>query len=121
MPRRAHDWQPARRGAAQAEAFIEVEQGFRAGDRVHSTRINYRAERLIGQTAEVVAIEPVGASMAVERGNGRRDMPALSHLADRHIRPGRGRTMHSSQCATCHRVMVHLESFRANTVDAVYV
>ena len=30
-------------------------------------------------------------------------------------------TIHSSQGATCERVMAHLESFRANTVDAASV
>jgi len=45
-------------------------------------------------------------------------MPDLRHLADRHVRRGWVRTIHSSQGATCERVMAHLESFRANTVDA---
>ncbi len=35
--------------------------------------------------------------------------------------PGWVRTIHSSQGATCERVMAHLESFRANTVDAASV
>ncbi|MEP2236670.1 MAG: helicase C-terminal domain-containing protein [Alteripontixanthobacter sp.] len=47
----------------------------------------------------------------------------MSRLADRHIRPGWVRTIHSAQGATAERVMAHLESFCANTVDApaVYV
>lgn len=118
---KAHDWQPARWGAAQAEAFVEVEQEFRAGDKVQFTRNNYRADRLNGQTAEVVAIDPQGASMILQREDGRRDMLDLAHLADRHVRPGWVRTIHSSQGATCERVMAHLESFRANTVDAASV
>jgi ATP-dependent exoDNAse (exonuclease V) alpha subunit len=117
------DWQPARWGADAAEAFTEVQQEFRQGDRVQFTRNNYRAERLNGQTAEVVAIDPEGASMVLQREDGRREMLDLRHLADRHVRPGWVRTIHSSQGATCDRVMAHLESFRANTVDArsVYV
>jgi hypothetical protein len=115
---KAHDWQPARWGAAQAEAFVEVEQEFRAGDRIQFTRNNYRADRLNGQTAEVVAIDPQDASMVVERDDGRRNMLDLAHLADRHVRPEWVRTIHSSQGATCDRVMAHLEPFRANTVDA---
>ncbi|WP_183129180.1 ATP-dependent RecD-like DNA helicase [Sphingomonas sp. PP-F2F-G114-C0414] len=71
---KAHDWQPARWGSAQAEAFVEVEQEFRAGDKVQFTRNNYRAERHNGDTAEVVAIDPVGSSMVVEREDGRRDV-----------------------------------------------
>lgn len=117
------DWQPARWGADAAEAFTEAQQEFRAGDRVQFTRNNYRAERLNGQTAEVVAIDPQGASMALQREDGRREMLDMRHLADRHIRPGWVRTIHSARGATCDRVMAHLEAFRANTVDArsVYV
>lgn len=61
--------------------------------------------------------------MVVAREDGRREMLDMRHLADRHIRPGWVRTIHSSQGATCDRVLAHLESFRANTVDArsVYV
>lgn len=69
----------------------------------------------------MVAIDPVGSSMVVEREDGRPDMLDLAHLADRHVRPGWVRTIHSSQGATCERVMAHLESFRANTVDAASV
>ncbi|WP_162814916.1 ATP-binding domain-containing protein [Erythrobacter aureus] len=61
--------------------------------------------------------------MQVEREDGKQDTLGLSRLADRHIRPGWVRTIHSAQGATADRVMAHLESFRANTVDApaVYV
>jgi hypothetical protein len=108
-------------GSAQAEAFIEVEQEFSAGDSVEFTRNNYRAERHNGDTAEVVAIAPQGASMILQREDGRRDMLDIRHLADRHFRPGWGRTIHLSQGTTCDWVMTHLESFRANTVDATSV
>jgi hypothetical protein len=42
----------------------------------------------------------------------------MNRLADRHVRHGWVRTIHSSQGATCDHVIAHLESFRANTVDA---
>ena len=98
-------------------------QEFRTGDRVQFTRNNYRADRLNGQTAEVVAIDPAGSSMVVAREDGQREMLDLAHLADRHVRPGWVRTIYSSQGATCDRVLAHLEAFPANTVDArsVYV
>lgn len=44
------DWQPARWGADVAEAFVEVEREFRAGDRVQFTRNNYRAGRPTGMS-----------------------------------------------------------------------
>lgn len=61
--------------------------------------------------------------MIVKRQDGWREMLDLAHLADRHIRQGWVRTSHSAQGATAERVIAHLESFRANTVDApaVYV
>ena len=120
---KTHDWKPARWGSAYAEAFAEVEQEFRTGDKVQFTRNNYSAERLNGSTAIVVAVDPQGSSVLVEKDDGERQMLDLRHLADRHVRPGWVRTIHSSQGATCDRVMAHLESFRANTVDtrAAYV
>ncbi|AXJ96344.1 MULTISPECIES: hypothetical protein [unclassified Sphingomonas] len=98
-------------------------QEFRTGDRIQFTRNNYRADQLNGQTAEVVAIDSHGASMVLQREDGRREMLDLAHLADRHLRPGWVRMIHSGQGATCDRVLAHLESFCANTVDArsVYV
>lgn len=101
-----------------AEAFVEVEQEFRAGDRVQFTRNNYRAGRLNGHVAEVMGVDAQGTSLWVQMEGGERQMLDLRHLADRHIRPGWVRTIHSSQGATCDRVMAHLEAFRANTVDA---
>lgn len=116
-------WSPARWGGDQAEAFVEVEQELRTGDRIQFTRNNRRAGRLNGHTASVVGIDPQRGGITIEREDGKQDTLDLSRLADRHIRPGWVRTIHSAQGATADRVMAHLESFRANTVDApaVYV
>jgi hypothetical protein len=116
-------WSPARWGGDQAEAFIEVEQELRNGDRIQFTRNNRRAGRLNGHTASVVGTDPQRGGITVEREDGKHEVLDLSRLADRHIRPGWVRTIHSAQGATADRVMAHLESFRANTVDApaVYV
>lgn len=111
-------WQPARWGAGEAEAFTEVEQEFRSGDQVQFTRNRYRAGRLNGATATVIAIDAESAAIVIEKQDGERQRLDLAHLADRHIRPGWVRTIHSAQGATADRVMAHLESFRANTVDA---
>jgi ATP-dependent exoDNAse (exonuclease V) alpha subunit len=47
----------------------------------------------------------------------------MANVADRHIRPGWVRTIHSAQGATNDRVLAHVKSYRANIVDArgVYV
>lgn len=123
LANRAIIWDPALGGADQAEAYAEVPQGFRTGDKVQFTRNNYSADRRNGATAMVIAINPQGSSVLVEKDDGARQMLDLRHLADRHVRPGWVRTIHSSQGATCDRVMAHLESFRVNTVDtrAAYV
>ena len=116
-----HSQRLARRRAEWA--FTEAEQEFRTGDKVQFTRNNRRASCLNGHTASVVAVDPQGSSMMVEREDGRREMLDLHHLADRHIRPSWVRTIHSAQGATAERFVAHLESFRANTVDtsAAYV
>ena len=111
-------WSPARWGGDQAEAFNEVEQEFREGDRIQFTRNNRRADRLNGHTATVLSVDPQGSSIFVEKDDGSQQMLDLRHLADRHIRPGWVRTIHSAQGATADRVLAHLESFRTNTVDA---
>lgn len=74
-------------------------------------------------TASVVGIDPQRGGITLKREDGKHEALDLSRLADRHIRPGWVRTIHSAQGATADRVMAHLESFRANTVDApeVYV
>ena len=116
-------WAPARWGADQAEAFTEVEQEFRSGDRVQFSRNIYRSGRLNGGMATVVAVDAVRGTLVIEKQSGEPQTLDLARLADRHIRPGWVRTIHSSQGATCDHVMAHVESFRANTVDAsaVYV
>ena len=97
---------------------MEVEQKFRAGNRVQFTRNNYRAERHNGDTAEVVAIDDDQRRVTVAKQDGSRQTLDMNRLADRHVRHGWVRTIHSSQGATCDHVIAHLESFRANTVDA---
>jgi hypothetical protein len=116
-------WNPARWGGDQAEAYTEGPQEFRTGDRLQFTRNNYAAQRLNGSMATVVAIDQAGSSVTVELDDGTTQALDLRRLADRHLRSGWVRTIHSAQGATSDRVMAHMESFRANAVDArsVYV
>jgi hypothetical protein len=69
------------------------------------------------RTAEVVAIDPDEGILVVRAKNGQRQALDMANVADRHIRPGWVRTIHSARGATCERVMAHLELFRSN-VDA---
>jgi len=123
MPWTARSWSPAASGGDQAEAFTEVEQEFRTGDRIQFTRNNLRAQHLNGPGATVVGLDPQRGALLVEKVPGQRQLLDLTRLADRHIRPGWVQTIHSAQGATAERVIAHLESFRANTVDtrAAYV
>lgn len=61
--------------------------------------------------------------MVVARDDGRREMLGMTHLADRHVRHGWVRTIHSAQGVTSDRALAHVESYSANVVDAraVYV
>ena len=56
--------------------------------------------------------------MVVARDDARREMLDMRHLTDRQIRHGWGRTIHAAQGATSDRVLAHVESYRANIVDA---
>jgi hypothetical protein len=82
---RAHDWQPTHWGPDQAEAFTQVEHEFRAGDRLRFTRNNYRAGRLDGHTAEVVATDPDEGILVVRSRNGKRQALDMANVADCHI------------------------------------
>ncbi|MFA6125653.1 MAG: exonuclease V subunit alpha, partial [Sphingomonas sp.] len=110
-------WNPAQGGADQAEAYAEVRQEFRTGDRIQFTRNNHAAKRVNGRTAEVVAIDPDEGLLVVRNKTGKRQTLDMANVVDRHIRPGWVQTIHAAQGATSDRVMVHLESFRSN-VDA---
>lgn len=111
-------WSPSRWGADHAEAFTESQAEFRAGDGVQFSRNNRKADRLNGMVATVLGVDPERAGMTVAMPDGATQALDLRRLADRHIRPGWVQTIHSAQGATADRVMAHLESFRANTVDA---
>lgn len=106
-------WSPARWGGDQAEAYTETQAEFRTGDRLQFTRNNRAAARNNGDTAEVVAIDADHGRLTVAKQDGSRQTLDMNRLADRHVRHGWVRTIHSSQGATCDRVMAHLESFRA--------
>ena len=110
-------WSPGDGSGVQADAFAEVEQELRTGDRIQFTRNNYAAKRLNGRTAEVLAIDAEEGLVVVGMKGGKRQTLDMHNVADRHIRPAWVSTIHAAQGATCDRVMAHLESFRRN-VDA---
>ena len=87
----------------------------------------------VGQLSVVIEVDPHVLAqrqaglyadqrrVTVEKQDGSRQTLDMNRLADRHVRHGWVRTIHSSQGATCDHVIAHLESFRANTVDAASV
>lgn len=110
-------WLPGDGSGAEADAFVEVHQELRNGDRIQFTRNNYAAQRLNGRTAQVLVIDPDKGLVMVGMKGGKRQTLDMANVADRHIRPAWVSTIHAAQGATCDRVMTHLESFRTN-VDA---
>ena len=71
-----------------------------------------------GQVTTVLAVDQDSRSMLVrDKGGGEHNLQ-IDRSADQHIRHGWVGTIHGSQGATADRAMAHLESFRANMVDA---
>ncbi|AOR79410.1 MobF family relaxase [Novosphingobium resinovorum] len=115
---RAIDWRLDKWGRGQVEAFSEVQREFATGDRVQFTRNDRQAGRVNGATAAVIGIDTETRTLTTVDARGREHTLSLDSTGDRHIRHGWVGTVHGSQGATADRSMTHLESFRANTVDA---
>ena len=115
---RAIDWKLDRWGRGQVESFTEMSREFAKGDRVQFTRNDREAGRINGMTASVTGIDGKNRTMTATDAGGREHVLSLDSTADRHVRHGWVGTVHGSQGATANRSMTHLESFRANTVDA---
>jgi conjugative relaxase-like TrwC/TraI family protein len=112
------DWQLDKWGRGQSETFARGEREFRSGDRVQFTRNDREAGRVNGQVTTVQAVDLDSRSLFVRGKDGVEHPLQIDRTADQHIRHGWVGTIHSSQGATADRAMAHLESFRANTVDA---
>ncbi|AXB80617.1 MobF family relaxase [Novosphingobium sp. P6W] len=115
---RAISWQLDKWGRGQVESYSEVEREFSAGDRLQFTRNDRAAERINGNTATVTNIDAETRTMTIVDASGSEGRLSLDETRDRHVRHGWVGTIHGSQGATADRSMTHLESFRANTVDA---
>ena len=115
---RTIDWRLDKWGRGQAESFAEVAREFATGDRVQFTRNDRGAGRVNGATASVVGIDAEARMLTATDARGREHTLSLDQAGDRHVRHGWVGTVHGSQGATADRSMTHLESFRANTVDA---
>jgi ATP-dependent exoDNAse (exonuclease V) alpha subunit len=112
------DWRIDKWGRGQAESFAEVTREFSPGDRVQFTRNDRDVGRINGATAAVVGIDAEKRTLTAVDTRGREHTLSLDQAGDRHVRHGWVGTVHGSQGATAERSMTHLESFRANTVDA---
>lgn len=114
----AIEWRIDKWGRGQAESFTEVQREFSPGDRVQFTRNDREAGRINGATATVRGIDAQARTLALSDSQGREHVLRLNQTRDQHVRHGWVGTVHGSQGATADRSMTHLESFRANTVDA---
>ena len=112
------DWQLDKWGRAQSETYAQVKREFRTGDKIQFTRNDREAGRTNGQVATVAAIYQEGRSLSLRGSGGAERHLQIDRTADQHIRHGWVGTVHGSQGANANRAMAHLESFRANSVDA---
>jgi len=112
------DWRLDKWGRGQVDSFIETKREFATGDKVQFTRNDRQAGRINGGSGTVTAIDQDARTMGVRAGKGDEYTLQLETTADRHVRHGWVSTVHGSQGVTAQRSMVHLESFRSNTVDA---
>ena len=115
---RTIDWRIDKWGRGQAESFVEVTRAFSLGDRVQFTRNDRAVGRINGATATVVRIDTEARTLTAIDARGREHALSFDQTSDRHVRHGWVGTVHGSQGSTADRSMTHLESFRANTVDA---
>ena len=112
------DWRLDKWGRGQVDTFTETRREFATGDKVQFTRNDRQAGRVNGGGGTVTAIDGQARTMTVRETKGQEHVLQLDTTADRHVRHGWVSTVHGSQGATAQRSMVHLESFRSNTVDA---
>ena len=115
---KAIDWKLDKWGRGQVDSFIETKREFATGDRVQFTKNVRGAGRVNGGGGTVTAIDQDARTMMVRGGKGDEHVLQIDTTADRHVRHGWVSTVQGSQGATAQRSMVHLESFRSNTVDA---
>lgn len=112
------EWQLDKFGRGQVENFAQVEREFRSGDRLQFTRNDRELGRVNGQLAHVVSVDADKRAMLVRDARGHEFTVNADTARERHVRHGWVSTVYAAQGATFKRVMAHLESFRANTVDA---
>lgn len=115
---RTIEWQLDKWGRGQSETFAQVEREFRSGDKIQFTRNDREAGRVNGDVASVINIDAEARTLHLRGRNGNESTLRIDRTSDRHVRHGWVGTIHGSQGATAERAMAHLESFRANTVDA---
>ena len=63
---KTHDWKFARWGSAHAEAFAEVEQEFRTGDKLIQLRNNYDKSLFNGDIGLVTATDPDAGTLEAD-------------------------------------------------------
>ena len=112
------DWRLDKWGRGQSQTFAQVEKEFRPNDKIQFTRNDPKKERANGEKANIINVDLDRKTILIRTRSGQERTLNAAQTADRHIRHGWVSTIYSAQSATAKNTMVHMESFRANTVDA---
>lgn len=106
-------WKPEK--WSMVEAYTETKRDVQKGDTVIFTRTDPTIAVKNGQTANVNAVDPK-TNMALIEKPGQQPI-AIDLRQQRHWDHGYARTAHVAQGMTADLALIHLESWRANTVQ----
>lgn len=112
------EWNLDRWGRGQSQSYARIEKEFRAGDKLQFTQNDRERGFNNGQVVQIINVDLEQKSLFIRDDKGQLSTIGTSNAAEQHVRHGWVSTIYSAQGSTAQKVMVHLESFRANTVDA---
>jgi conjugative relaxase-like TrwC/TraI family protein len=112
------DWNLDKWGRGQVQSYAQREKEFRAGDKLQFTQNDRERGFNNGQVVQVINVDLEKKTLFIRDDKGQLSTIGTTNTADQHVRHGWVSTIYSAQGATAQKAMVHLESYRANTVDA---
>lgn len=112
------EWRLDKWGRGQAQSYAQIEKEFRAGDKLQFTQNDRERGFNNGQVVQIINVDLEKKTLFIRDGKGQLNTIGTTNTADQHVRHGWVSTIYSAQGATAQKAMVHLESYRANTVDA---
>ncbi len=115
------DWRLRQWGASQSQAFTAQPIDLKAGDQISFTRNDRALDRINGQRAEVLSVDPTKGTAQILRqsttGHGKRITLDLAKTQDQHIRHAFVETAFAAQGRTSRHVLIHADSKASNLID----